>query len=260
MSAPSPQTPPPGGMEGLVDYINRHILSTDVSFLHRDGVAMTVCLLALLATGVIIIRRQRRRNTRERPHGLYNLLEVLVVFVRDQIAVPALGPEAGAKMTPLLCTYLSAIFFMNAAGQIPLLASPTGNISICASLALTSLTLIIAAAMHTGPSGLLRLVIIESPSRVMQLLMAPLELVTLCSRIFSLMIRLFANMLSGHIIVYSILGITVVYKQVFLYIAPFTLLFAACFALFDLAIAALQAYIFTLLTATFVGLALNPEH
>ncbi len=254
------------GADELIDratnfqnFLLHHVLGLkDIPLLHHDAASAIVCLLILLAIGTYAIHRQRRRHLSVRPQGLYNLLETLAVFVRDQIAIPALGPEDGLRMTPLLCTYLSAIFIMNGIGQIPLFASPTGNVNICAALALTTLTLILAAAARRGPMGLVKLVLVESPSKILRLLMAPLELITFFSRIFSLTIRLFANMLSGHIIIFTLLSFSYIYKQ--LYILPFSVFFAACFALFDLAIAALQAYIFTLLTATYIGLALNPEH
>jgi len=215
-------------------------------------------LMLLLSAGVLVvvfcfIYRRRQRV----PAGLTNFLEVFVIFIRDQIAGECLGPREGRRMTPFFCTLFFFILVMNIMGLIPQFSSASSNINVTGALAFIIFLLMTVGAI--GKNGVSRFLRSFAPSGVpgpILLLIVPLEVVAFLAKVVTLAMRLFMNMLAGHLIILSMLGIVVV---IGIKAGPIFLVVIFMYAL-ELLVAFLQAYIFTLLSAVFIGQAYQSEH
>ncbi len=191
------------------------------------------------------------------PTGMTNLLEMFVVFIRDEISIACLGPEDGRKMTPLFCTYFFFILMSNLLGLIPVFPTVTSNVSLTCGLALSVLSFMILGSIYKN--GFVHFIKIFVPSGVplpVLLILTPIEFMGVFIKAFALMIRLFANMLAGHIVILAILSLVVILGLVAL-----PVVFLAVFiSLLEVFVSFLQAYIFTLLSALFIGQMYHPEH
>jgi F-type H+-transporting ATPase subunit a len=191
-------------------------------------------------------------------------LEALVEFLRVEIVDPALGHD-GRAFLPYFVTLFLFIIFMNLLGLVPWGASATGNISVTAALSLTTFFLIHFTGIrrhgflhHFGnmvPPG------VPWPLRPFIFL---LELSGYFTKSLALCVRLFANMTAGHIVVLVFLGLILLFGQgsrpVGLTVAPVLVLLTVAIYLLELIVAFVQAYVFTMLTAIFVGGAVHPDH
>lgn len=194
------------------------------------------------------------------PKGLTNLFEIMIVFVRDEIVKPTIG-KGYEIFLPYMLTLFFFILFVNLLGLIPTpnLVVPTGNIGVTASLALISFIAIQWGGIKSQgffhyfkslvPSGMPALILI---------IIIPLEILGLLTKPFALCIRLFANMIAGHIVIFSLLGLIFIFQSYF--VSPVSIGFTLFVELLEILIAFIQAYIFTMLTALFIGMAMHPEH
>ena len=216
------------------------------------------------------------------PRGvLQNLLESLVYFVRDDIARPAIGGHDGDKYVPYLATTFLFVLIANLMGMIPFLGSPTASIAVTAALALVSFVVTHASGVkEMGLAGYAQSFVphiaLDGPAKLMGVFLIPLimvlELMTPFIRVFVLSVRLFANMLAGHTALYMLmyfirmvshpdwLSYNEAPPALYYAVAPLSVLLVLGLSLLELLVAALQAFIFTLLTAIFIGLAKHPAH
>jgi len=248
----------------LNNYINHHIMDSYEwnlpfmnpiqlpKFLSLHGVMLIIASVTVfLLFGVLYDKKKRV------PTGITNLLEVFVIFIRDEIAVNALGKEDGRKMTPLFCTFFFFILVLNLMGLIPIFATATANVNVTAGLALITLSFIIFGAIYkNGITGFLKTFTPSGVPVPVLIILMPIEILGLFIKTFALTIRLFANMLAGHIVIFSLLGMVVL---IGVFALPAVLL-ALLINLLEIFIAFLQAYIFTLLSAMFIGQTYRPEH
>ena len=191
------------------------------------------------------------------PHGLSNLLEVFVLFIRDQIAIPSLGDADGRKLTPLFCSFFFFILCFNLMGLFPAFSSATGDISVTAALAVVTLGFMIFGGIYkNGLLGFIKCFLPHGVPVPLLFLLGPIEFIGLIVRSAALAIRLFANMLAGHIVIFALLGLVVMFGWVAL---PAVILTIGIYFL-EMFICFLQAYIFTLLSAIFMGQLYHPEH
>jgi F-type H+-transporting ATPase subunit a len=295
MSAPAP-----AGTPGKIDPFHHVIDSSHVEIsesmhLHFDlpniaGFQVTKFHVLLgfsaLVTGLAFWWLGRKIRTGDSPKGtLWNMLEALVLFIRDSVARPGIGKHDGDKYVPFLTTMFTFILVANLLGMIPFLGSPTASIAVTFALALCSFAVIHASGVkEMGPFPYLgsfvpHLHVGDSPvmkvfGLVLMAGMAVLEYATAFIRLAVLAIRLFANMLAGHTALFMILFfIQFVSRPVseggFLYdppgwlwwlVAPASVVMVFLLSLLELLVAALQAFVFTLLTAIFIGLAKHPAH
>ncbi|MDX2039041.1 MAG: F0F1 ATP synthase subunit A [Isosphaeraceae bacterium] len=195
-----------------------------------------------------------------------NLLEALVLFIRDTIARPSIGDHDGDFFVPYLGTVFLFILVNNLLGLIPGGASATGNINVTIVLAVSTLVAVMFAGMRT--SGVLGFWVALVPSLdvpvwlkpVLWPLMFVIELLGLVIKHFVLAVRLFANMLAGHVVLGVILGFILVAEGSLKYlIAPASVMGTVCLSFLELLVAFLQAYIFTLLSALFIGASAHPH-
>jgi F-type H+-transporting ATPase subunit a len=248
----------------LEEYMMHHMLDGQqwhLPFLPTIDIPEPLSLhgvMVLLACVLLIVVFVGLYDKKSRvPRGLTNLLEVMVLFIRDQIVMPYLGKEDGRRMMPLFCTFFFFVLFLNLLGLIPAFATATSNINVTAALALITLSFMVFGAIYkNGVGGFFHALIPSGVPAPIVALLLPIEIAGLLIKCFALMIRLFANMLAGHIVILSLLGVVVLMGAKAL---PAVALACGIYIL-ELFVAFLQAYIFTLLSAMFVGSMYHPQH
>ena len=193
------------------------------------------------------------------PKGIQSFLEPIILFVRDDIAIANIGEHKYEKYMPYLLTVFFFILFNNLIGLIPFPppfgANVTGNIAVTFVLALCTFII----TQFSGTKNYWKH-IFATPGVPIWLLpvMIPVEIIGLFSKPFALMIRLFANITAGHIIVLSLVCLIFIFKS--LAVAPVSIAFVIFMDCLELLVAFLQAYVFTLLSALFISLAIEEGH
>jgi F-type H+-transporting ATPase subunit a len=207
----------------------------------------------------ITLARSYNKTGISHPKGIQSFLEPVILFVRDDIAISNIGEHKYEKYMPYLLTVFFFILINNIMGLIPFPppfgANVTGNIAVTFVLAV--FTFIIT--QFSGNKNYWRH-IFATPGVPLWLLpvMIPVEIIGIISKPFALMIRLFANITAGHIIVLSLVCLIFIFKS--LGVAPVSILFVIFMDSLELLVAFLQAYVFTLLSALFISLAIVEEH
>jgi F-type H+-transporting ATPase subunit a len=191
------------------------------------------------------------------PKGFVNLMELIIVFLRDEVVLPNMGP-AGLRYMPYLLTTFFYILIMNLSGLVPYGATATGNIMVTAGLAIIAFFMIqISAIKAKGLKHYLAELTGGTPW-YLWLIMIPIEILGLFTKPFALCMRLFANMTGGHIVILSLFGLIFMFRS--FVVAPVSLLFVVGIYMLELFVALLQAYVFTMLTSLFMGLGMQVEN
>jgi F-type H+-transporting ATPase subunit a len=210
-------------------------------------------VLVILFVGVAKSYAKRKGKS---PKGFQSLIEPVILFIRDDIAIPNLGAKHEGYM-PYLLTVFFFIWFNNILGMVPFFpggANLTGNINLTFVLAvLTYLITTFKANKHYWK----HIFWMPGVPVPMKIFLAPLEFLGTLTKPIALMIRLFANITAGHILVLALLCLIFVFKSVF--IAPVSVVFVVFISMIELLVGFIQAFIFTVLTALFIGLAVQ-EH
>lgn len=229
-----------------------HILGFDISI--TKHVLMLWIAAAILMLLIPLILRSKALV----PKGPANFIEWIIVYLRDTVIQPFLG-EDGYKYAPYLLTAFFFILLCNFLGLVPMAATATGNISVTAGMALLTLLLVqISSIRKNGFLGYLKGFIPPGlPWFVMPIIFV-VEILGMLTKHFALAIRLFANMIAGHLVIFTIMGLIFMFKNLF--ISPFPVLGILFVSLLEILIALIQAYIFTILSAVFIGAAVNPHH
>jgi F-type H+-transporting ATPase subunit a len=223
--------------------------------------------LLLAAAMAIVLARLAVRSYRggKIPRGFGAAVEGLVLFVRDDIAEANIGHEDGRKFTPLLCSFFLFILVAALMGLMPFAATSTGNLAVTMGLALVSF----AAQQYAGISrygvvGHFRNIIPPGLPAWLLPIMIPVEILSMFTKPFALMIRLFANMLAGHMVITTLLLLIALMGQISwlggVAMAPVSILLSLFIMLLEVLVAFIQAYIFTLLSAIFIGMYAHPAH
>lgn len=240
------------------------------AFLFKDTVIAfnKVALMALVSTAIccaIFWFGSRKRALV--PVGIQNVAETGYEAVEKNIAVEVMGAE-GAKWTPYLATLFFFIFFLNIFEVIPPIQFPaTSRFAIPVVLSLlTWLIFIVAGFVKQGPLYIFKAITPPGVPKLLYILVVPIELVSIfLIRPFSLAVRLFANMVAGHVLltVFAVMCWELskmnsgTYQLAFIPLPFFGLI---AMVAFEILVALLQAYIFTILTAVYIGEAVHPEH
>jgi F-type H+-transporting ATPase subunit a len=220
---------------------------------------------ALLCCVILITAAQaHKRHTHAvgRPRGFAAGIEAMVLFIRNEVAIPNLGHH-GEKFAPFILTLFFFILFTNLLGLIPYGATATGNISVTGMLAIITFLVIEVAGIRANGIGYLNTIFYWNKDlpiymRIpMFLIMSPVEMVGKITKPFALAIRLFANMTAGHIVVLALVGLIFSFHN-FLSGAP--LLMAVAIMMLELFVAFLQAFIFSLLASVFIGQIREAHH
>ena len=186
--------------------------------------------------------------------GAGRFFEPLVIYVRDEIAIPNIGEKGYKKYMSYLLTIFFFIFFLNILGLTPFGFNVTGNIAITFSLAILTYLITTFTANKNYWAHIFWMPGVPTP---MKFILAPIELLGTIIKPFSLMIRLYANILAGHVVLMSIIGLMFIFKSWIGSSLSFGLAFAL--SILEILVAFLQAYIFTMLSALYFG-AGNEEH
>lgn len=229
------------------------------------GIAALLVFLTMKLAGRAL-ERQRAGTTA--PRGFANAIEGFVLFVRDDIAIASIGHN-GATFAPLIMTLFFLILYSNLLGLIPHGSTPTGNLAVTGALALMVFaTIEISGAVALGPKGYLRTIFprlpgLSGPSAVlMSVAMAPIEILGKLVKPFALAVRLFGNMMAGHFVILSLFGVIFLFGSLGIWswgIGLTTAALVLAIMLLEIFVAFLQAYVFALLSAVFIGM-MQHEH
>ena len=249
--------------EGPAEIIFHHVM--DGPFLGFKSKHLV--FLILVAILVIAIARLAVRSYGGGvvPRGLGAAVEGLVVFIRDEVAEPNIGHGDGRKFTPLLCSFFFFILLAALVGLVPLSATSTGNIAVTLGLATVSFVAQQYAGISKyGVAGHLHNLVPPGMPVLLLPIMVVVELLGVFTKPFALTVRLFANMLAGHMVITTLLLLIPLLGQLHwlagVAVTPISLLLSVFIMLLELLVAFIQAYIFTLLTAIFIGMYAHPAH
>jgi F-type H+-transporting ATPase subunit a len=188
-------------------------------------------------------------------------VEAFILYLRDEVAIANIG-HGGEAFAPYVITVFFFILFCNAIGLMPWGASPTGNVTVTATLALITFFIVEIAGMRAlGAGGYAKTIFFIPPGLpgwmkpIMLAIMTPVELLGKLAKPFALTIRLYANMTAGHAVVLAFTGLTVMAMAAHAWIVgPAPILMAVGIMVLEIFVALLQAYIFAMLSAVFIGL------
>jgi F-type H+-transporting ATPase subunit a len=208
-----------------------------------------------------------QNNPGKAPKGVQSLIEPFIVFIRDDIARPSIGEKRFERYMPYLCTVFFFIWINNMLGLIPIFpggANVTGNIAVTIVLALFTFTI----TTFSGNKHYWR-ELIDAPGVPWWLkfpipIMPLVEITGVFTKPFSLMIRLFANITAGHVIILGFFSLIFIFGQMNVFlgygVSPLSVAFVIFIYLLELLVSLIQAYVFTLLSALYFGLATSEHH
>ena len=225
----------------------------DVS-ITKNVVSLFISVIVLLLVFISVAKSYRVRKMKA-PKGLQSILEPIIIFVRDDIAKPQLGHRYAAFM-PYLLTVFFFVWLNNLMGLVPFFpggANLTGNISVTMMLALCTFVL----TTVNGNKNYWGHVFTPHVPWWLYPLMIPVEIIGLFTKPIALMIRLFANITAGHILILSLISLIFILKSVF--VAGIAVPFVIFISVIELVVGFIQAFIFTILSALFIGMAVE-EH
>lgn len=230
----------------------------------RFMVMEAVAALLMVALLIPVVRHIRRHAVSK--GGFFNAFEAILLFIRDDIARPAIGGHGADKFLPYLWTAFFFVLFNNLLGMIPGFASATGNINVTGVLAVSTLAVVVGSGVKEyGVKGFFTNLVpaVDVPwplNYAFWPLMFVIELVGLLIKHLVLAVRLFANMFAGHVVLAVILGfILAAQGWLFYVVMPASVAGVVALSLLELFVAFLQAYIFTFLSALFIGASVHPH-
>ena len=219
------------------------------------SITKTVFLIIAISLLLFLMLRAAARSYRKRgqlPSGIGRFLEPIVLFVRDNIAKPNIGEKHYKRYMSFLLTVFFFIWLVNLFGLTPLGVNITNNIAVTFALALMVYLITTFSAKKNYWMHIFWMPGVPVP---MKIILAPIELLGTIIKPFSLMIRLYANITAGHIVIMSIIGMMFVFSNWIGSSLSFFL--AVVLGILELLVAALQAYIFTMLAALYFGSAVE---
>ncbi len=234
-----------------IHHIDEDVHIYDISI--TKNVASMLISVCLLLGIFLVVASRYKKNPMSAPKGIQNFMEVIIVYVIEEVAKPALGDKY-KKYLPYLLTVFFFIWFNNLLGLMPGGANLTGNIAVTMMLAVTTFLITNLSANWNYWKHILWT---PGVPLLLRIIILPIEVVGIFTKPFSLMVRLFANITAGHIIILSFIGLIFIFNS--LAMSPVSILFGIFMSFMELFVAILQAYIFTLLSAMYIGSAIE-EH
>ena len=232
---------------------------------------VVLLLLAAVITAAMTLfaaRTVSRQGSGRAPRGLANAVEAVVVFLRDDLCKEFIG-KGYERFVPLILTQFFFILTMNLLGLVPWGGAASGNLAVTAMLALITFVVVEVSGFRTlGPAGYMRTIFFTPPGTkgavkyLMLAIMTPVELLGKLTKPFALAIRLFANMTAGHMMIFTLIGFIFIFGHIAFgrwVVAAGSYAFVSAILLLELLIAFIQAYIFAMLSAVFIGL-MRHEH
>jgi len=224
--------------------------------LTKHTVMMWLASLLLVLAFVLGANRNKGQLV---PKGTsQNLLEMLVLFVRDELAIPNIGKEYGPRYVPYLLTVFFFILAMNVLGLIPWMATATSNLAVTAALATCTFFVTQFASIRAAGLGAYLKHLTGGVHPLLWIIMIPVEVLGLFTKPFALTVRLFANMLAGHIVIFFLLGLIFLLNHPAVSIVSVPL--ALAIYMLEIFVAFVQAYVFTMLSSLFIGMGVAVAH
>ena len=201
--------------------------------------------------------RSYKKSSDGVPTGIAGFMEPLIIFVRDEIGKPMIGEHKYKKYMPYLLTIFFFIWINNIFGLIPILngANLSGNIAFTFTLAVFTFIITTISGNKNYWKHIFWMPGVPVP---MKIFLMPIEIIGMFVKPISLMIRLFANITAGHVIILALMSLIFVFKSVA--IAPVSVAFSLFITVIEIIVTAIQAYIFTILSALYFGMATEEEH
>ena len=215
-------------------------------------VSVIVLLFIFLTTA-----KQYKKSGNYVPKGIASFMEPLIVFVRDEIAKPMIGEHKYKRFMPYLLTVFFFIWINNIFGLIPILngANLSGNIAFTFSLAFCTFLITTFSGNKHYWKHIFWMPGVPVP---MKIFLMPIEIVGMFVKPISLMIRLFANITAGHIIILALMSLIFIFETIA--VAPLSIAFSLFIGIIEIVVTAIQAYIFTVLSALYFGMATEEAH
>ena len=229
---------------------------------HTVWLLISAVVVALL---LITTARAHARHTHAvgRPRGFAAGLEAVILYLRNEIYMPVLGGHGGEKYVPFCMSLFFFILFCNAFGLIPYGSTATGNLAVTGTLALITFVVVEVAGMRALGKGYINTIVYwpHDMSLALKLpltvIMTPIELISKFTKPFALTIRLFANMIAGHVIILSLIGMIFLFGW---FVAIPSMAMALFISGLELIVVLIQAFIFSLLAAVFIGQIRSAHH
>ena len=242
---------------GTLSYNNDHKLENPrpLDFSITKNVVLLFLIALIMFLAFTAVARSYKKNPKA-PKGFANLLETLVVFVRDDIAVPNIGNHKYERYMPYLLTVFFLILIGNLLGLVPIISGTlTNDIVFTGTLAVITFFITTFSGNRNYWQH-----IFATPGvpKWLAPIMIPVEIIGMLTKPFSLMIRLFANITAGHVIILSLIGLIFTLKTIF--VSPVSVGVSLFISILELLVAFIQAYVFTLRSALFIGGAVAEEH
>lgn len=240
---------------GKLRHVDENVTVYDLSI--TKNVAQALFSLLLMIVIFVMMARSYKKSGNQPPKGIASVFEPIVVYIRDEIAIPNIGPKY-ERFMPYLLTLFFYIWFNNLLGLFPGGGNVTGNLAVTGVLALITFFI----TQINGTKNYWNHIFntpgvpwwLKFPLPIMPLV----ELIGIFTKPFSLMVRLFANITAGHIIILSIISLIFIFKTA--YMSLVSIPFAIFMNFLELLVGLLQAYIFTLLSAIYFGSAVEEHH
>ena len=225
-----------------------------LDFSVTKNVMMLFLNAGILIIMMISVAKAYRRNAGKAPRGVQAFIEPIILFVKDEIVKPNIGPRY-ERYLPYLLTLFFFILFGNLLGLLPGSGNLTGNIAVTMTLAVFTFLITNFSGNANYWKHILWTPGVPLPLRVIIL---PVEIIGIFTKPFSLMIRLFAAITAGHIVLLSLLSLTFIFESWLVGIG--SSVFVLFISLIELLVAGIQAYVFTLFTSLYIGLAVEEHH
>ena len=208
---------------------------------------------------VLLVLWLATRRRAPAPRGMHNVMEAMVVFVRDELARKNIG-HGGDRFVPYLLSTFVFILFCNLLGLFPYMATATGNIGVTAALAGLAFVMIqVSGIREHGVVGHFKNLVPHGLPVWLMPIMIPVEILGMLTKPFTLCVRLWANMTAGHVVIMALISLVFILQKAWVG-AVLTVPFALFINGIELLVVFLQAYIFTMLTSLFIGMTVHPQH
>ncbi|HKJ91756.1 MAG TPA: F0F1 ATP synthase subunit A [Longimicrobiales bacterium] len=240
-----------------------HLWGLTIDFSLTKHVVFLLLAAALVLIVMLLTAWRMKRVGPGAPKGFASVIEAMTLFVRDEVVMKNIG-RGGQPYVPFITTLFFFILFANLLGLLPWGSTPTSNISVTGALALLSFIAIeVSGFLALGPRKYMKTIFYAPPGMgpvgggLMMLIMTPVEFLGKLAKPFALAIRLFANMTAGHLVILAFIGLILLALPLgagSLVIIPGPIVMAVSIMVLEILVALIQAYIFAMLTAVFIGL------
>jgi len=221
------------------------------------NVASLIISVVILFAVFLTIGKRYKRDPLKTPKGIQSVFEPIIIFIRDEIARPNIGEKKYERFMPYLLSVFFFIWFNNLLGLLPGAANLTGNIAVTLTLALFTFVITTFSGTKDYWTHIFNTPGVPWWLKIPIPLMPVVEFIGVLTKPFSLMVRLFANITAGHIIILSLIALVFIFESV--YMGPVSVIFGLFMNMVELLVAFIQAFVFTLLSAIYFGLAVE-EH